>query len=270
MISKMPINNRYLVAKYVRDLKRQETRNIGIFLWADGRVVSRFLDNNDARFVADKDNYDRWKSFWTDEISADAIKPLRGPAVPRSQPEFMDALLAKQDGNYRLFDGGRVRDSLSGEELDDAADFLFSELVDTPHAKEDASSHESLKGLADRVMRESALNYKPALTVECPVLGVKQSIVIDYGIGTDDNLHAAFMRVRINAPMNARGAAVAISSLTAKYRSLGRRCCSLVDLSNAPADSGLLEMLRSVGEVADVSQPDMAISGVLRVAEMIA
>lgn len=119
--------NRYLIAQYVANLARMEPRNIGIILWANGVVESRFLAAKDAPFVRYPAIYTRWVKFWKEQLSRDEIQPIKCAAVPRHSLEFLDALLKTQEGNYRLFDGGFVCEDL--RDAAEAADFLFGELV---------------------------------------------------------------------------------------------------------------------------------------------
>ena len=73
--------------------------------------------------------YERWVSYWQGLIAEPTITPLRGEAVSKSEPEFLDALCKTQQGNYLLYDGGQVIDKIAGKQLDAAADYLFRQLV---------------------------------------------------------------------------------------------------------------------------------------------
>src|SRR5688572_27939867 len=128
MISEVKANNRFLVAKYAPDLNRMEPRNIGVFIWVNGAVSARFLPDTQAKFIDDQKTYLRWRTFWHDQIASDSIAPIRGPVVPKGSPAFMDALLATQEGNYIIVEGGEVLADLASAEADSAADFLFDQL----------------------------------------------------------------------------------------------------------------------------------------------
>jgi hypothetical protein len=268
MITRLAVNNRYIIAKYVRDVRRMEPRNIGLFLWADGRIVSKFLSVEDAPFISERANYRRWRDLWTQQISGDVIEPVRGPAVSKASPEFMDALLKEQEGNYRLVDGGRVLDDLKGKDIEEAADFLFDQLV-SRRRKIKPDDHDTLKTLADFVIQEAGLaeQVHRRRTIKCPIYGKEQDIVVDYSLG-NGMLEAIFQRVSLRNLMAARGTAFTFQSLTdAKKIASKKRCCMLVDLNDPHAESSVVGMMKHVGEIANVAEPKKAVTTILQVAK---
>ncbi len=75
---------RWYTAKYVRDIRRNEPRNVGVVLCVDGRVWSRFLgeqngriDGNKIRWLGSPDNYRIWVNFWREMLSEHADNPER-------------------------------------------------------------------------------------------------------------------------------------------------------------------------------------------------
>ena len=76
---------KYLVAKYVSDPRRMEPRNIGVVLWASGRVAARFLESDEAEFVGDKKTYARWIDYWRGLLAGRKYRrcprPTRPPAL---------------------------------------------------------------------------------------------------------------------------------------------------------------------------------------------
>jgi len=109
------------IAQYMADLFRREPRNVGIFVEADGEIVTRFLGTGESGGVDGRklrgrveyvDVYKQWVEFWTTEI--------RTASVPE--------VLALSGPHYRVVDGGVVDDA-APHELADVADYLFGLLV---------------------------------------------------------------------------------------------------------------------------------------------
>ncbi|HKI38764.1 MAG TPA: hypothetical protein VKA46_43345 [Gemmataceae bacterium] len=132
---------RYLVAKYVPDLRRMEPRNVGVVVWAGGEVVARFAaerpdqpgtvdDRCAPSFVRSLSAYKQWVRFWRKELEKAAVRPLRGgEPVPRSSPDFLKVLAATGRGNFLLMDGGLLLDPVTEGELPQLADYLYKALV---------------------------------------------------------------------------------------------------------------------------------------------
>ncbi len=121
---------RYFLAKYVPDLRRMEPVNIGVVLWCNGRVASRFLTPTvAARFVSELSTYRRWLTFWEKLLEQPSIRIGREPPVDVGQPEYLDEFARSQNGNYLLAFGGEIIDTVRKSQLPDAVDYLFDELV---------------------------------------------------------------------------------------------------------------------------------------------
>ena len=109
---------RYFLAKYVPDLTRMEPRNVGVIVWTPEGVDARFLAETPDRpgevdgrsipsFVTNAQAYKQWVAYWRKELDRWEIEPTRGgPAVPRSSPDFLDALARKGRGNFLLTSAG--------------------------------------------------------------------------------------------------------------------------------------------------------------------
>lgn len=273
MIAHSKPNNRFLVAKYVPDLRRMEPKNIGVFVWVEGAVTARFLSDVDAKFIDDKKNYLRWRSFWNDQIAGDEIVPIRGPAVSKESPDFMDALLKTQEGSYLLREGGAILSELERVEADDAADFLFNELV-AVHRPKEAPSHETLTILGDKVMAESGLSTRPdfheRVPLHLPIFEIPQDVIFDYSIGDDKASLCVYQKVSLRTTLHtARGTAVAFDALRRSNRIRRKKqCCSLIDSTENNANLDLVEMLRKVGTVIDMADVPRAVSEVRELAEL--
>jgi hypothetical protein len=132
------MTQRWFLAKYVRDLRRREPRNVGVILFCNGSAHFRFfaedpgvaekIDGRTIRYqVGSQANYRAWVHYWR---SVAEKKPLE------------ELLRRAPDDNYYLEEGGRV---LAGPEAapDQFIDQLYAELVDDTslHAGEDGQPH---------------------------------------------------------------------------------------------------------------------------------
>ena len=118
---------KFIIAKYVKDLARMEPRNIGLFVWQEGVLVSKFLET--PSFVNELDTYKRWLDFWRRRTTGDMVRPVKGKPVSKADPKCLDALLSTQKGNYILVDAGELIDEVKENEIDNVLDYLFEDLV---------------------------------------------------------------------------------------------------------------------------------------------
>jgi hypothetical protein len=110
---------RYWVAQYVSDLFRNEPRNVGVFVEADGLVASRFfgevdgqLDGRKLRAFQYPDVYRQWVAYWRTQGHGEGLR----------------AVLKSSGSHYRLAEGGSVEDA-NAADVANVADYLFSVLV---------------------------------------------------------------------------------------------------------------------------------------------
>lgn len=57
---------RWALAKYVKDIHRNEPINVGLFLFSHDLVRAQFRSAEDDKphFVMDPDNYTEWQDYW--------------------------------------------------------------------------------------------------------------------------------------------------------------------------------------------------------------
>jgi hypothetical protein len=111
---------RYWIAQYVSDPFRNEPRNIGVFVEANGALAIRFfaeggpgqIDGRKLRAFKSPEVYRQWINFWRAEIAA---KP---PA----------SLVELSGSHYRVIEGGGV-DDIEADTADDVANYLYALLV---------------------------------------------------------------------------------------------------------------------------------------------
>jgi hypothetical protein len=258
------MNNRYLVAKYAPDLNRMEPENIGVFLWSDGAVAMRFLKEKDAPFIEDKSNYRRWPDFWRVQATSDQLSPLRGVPILRSDPGFMDVLRATQEGNYLLFDGGRISTPIATNEIEDAAAFLFDEIVSRRRIVEE---QDTLVEIADRVIQDAGLydRVETQYRMNCKLFGVPQDVIVNYAI-VDETPKTLLQRVSLRKQQTAYYAALIFNSLVDQKKVRGKKhCASLVNSTESDSPT-IIKMLGKVSTVVDLADPSVAAKELRRLA----
>ena len=132
---------RFLIAKYVPDVFRNEPRNIGVVLWSPDGIVARFAgEKSDApgevddaqipTFVASPEAYKQWIRYWRREIGKEAIRPAAGgPSTPRGSPGWLSVLCQVGSSNFLLADGGTLTEPIPDRELSRAVEYLFENYV---------------------------------------------------------------------------------------------------------------------------------------------
>lgn len=128
----------WLVARYVRDLRRGEQRNIGVVLFHNGHAYMRFMAEDPAKpkgvdghkmrgVVSSTDNYKDWVESWRYEV-AERGTPIEELVARRAGDNYF-----LQRGGYALVDDERDPDAL--------LDRLYTELVaPLPEAESDELS----------------------------------------------------------------------------------------------------------------------------------
>lgn len=251
------MNARWLIAKYMPDLTRREPVNVGVVLYTDDGVLSRFraerdgkIDGRSARWAGSLDNYKAWTDYWS-ELTAG-----RGAAS-------WDVLLHdRPESNYVVEVGG---ERLFGNDATDPhalLDRLYAWLVDDEPSDTALSAAELSESLisglpiAARVQR----NYR----LELPTPDI---VMFDYRY---DNGRVNLMQ---SVSLTLEGArswsalhAAAWSFEQAKNHPVdphrGQRAIGLVKLRPEDGELGRqLEVLdEQVDEVIDVGDEDAAAS----------
>ena len=174
-------------------------------------MASQFLDACDAPFVEDKQTYLRWVRYWT-RLAADGCSVRGAPTAPPESPDFLDALLQSQRGNYLLFDGGRVEDRVRRGSAKAACKVIFRELVarDVPGQRHDAESKERLHAKSEQLFDDAGISSRDdfirSMPFACDVEGVHERFVFSYAVA-NGHPRALFHRVAIASPQSVFGTA---------------------------------------------------------------
>lgn len=254
------MNGKFLVAKYVADLERDEPRNIGVIVWTKGSVGYRFVDLEDIDLPnsVDPANYDRWINYWAELASSKKIQVFREKSVTRRSAKFLDSIKLTGKGNFQLSDGGMVLDQLNSETVDEAAQFLFERMVSRTVTREYPPS-EGFFIKCQSLMHEG---FGEELTTRYPValsIGpfVKE-IHFDYAIG-NGTPGLLCNRVNLTRESSVTSAAGKCGSTISANLYSRDQCVSLYDSRNEISDaSAEVEFLKSFSTPVDISDASRA------------
>lgn len=246
-----PVAPRYILAKYVPDLGRMEPRNIGVFVWWKGEFCAKFLSTDDVD-VTDIEIYERWTTFWSRNISKDAIQPRRGKPVAKSDPACIDALISTQKGNYILVDSGELLKPIRKKQIHDATDYLFDELVADPKKQAGRTKATvSFQQACGDLLQTAGMTFKTNSPVECTWRGVSRHLHPDYYIG-NGKPDAICQRAKMSDERSVNAAVLLVHSLLEHAVVQPSNCRFLIrsrDLGNEVAEEGMKLVERLCGAI---------------------
>ncbi len=247
---------------------RMEPRNIGVIVWSNGRVANRYLDEADIDPSSDRDAYRRWVNFWSDTLKVGKVSIARRKPITVSDPNFLNELCKTQKGNYLLYDSGRILDNV--HDIEDAADFLFEELVSTTKSKKaTVKAKDSFQQICDRLFEYSGLSerddWKGEQLIPCDVKGIPWELPISYVIGNGKPT-AVFQRVHIGRPQSVASSSFYLEWIAKQLVKKKSRRAALVDAKSANQSDPSVGLLDKFAEVIDVSDFKSAMSKVLKIA----
>lgn len=244
---------RYILAKYVPDLGRMEPRNIGVFVWWKGEFCAKFLESDDVE-VNDLETYERWVTYWSRNISEDAIRPRRGRPVAKGDPACIDALISTQKGNYILVDSGELLKPIRKTQIHDATDYLFNELVADlkKQAKETGAATRFHEACGD-LLKNAGITFKTKQAVKCTWHGVSRHLHPDYYIG-NGKPDAIYQRVKMSDERSINGSVLLVASLLEAAEVQKANCRFFIrsgDLGNEIADEGM-KLMEQICKAIDI------------------
>lgn len=203
MITQTLPTTRFLVAKYVPDLRRMEPRNIGVVVWSNGTVAARFIGEDSTGSVRGSRAFREWVSYWRTQIAKDSIRTRDGRLVSSFETEFVDQLTTGSKQQYMLVDGGYLLDQHSPEDVSSLADELFRQLVAKQEKNAfDDRSKETRTRLAEstrEVVRFMDLRHRNGFRspyeVVCTVGKIKQPFKFDYAFHDEEGVKSVLQKV---------------------------------------------------------------------------
>ena len=128
----------YWLARYTRDLFRQEPRNVGVFAALGSEVQARFFAERrpghvDGRSlksrVADPAAFGAWVAFWRRTLaSPPRVDPTANVAIA-TPSDLMGYITRASKGQYSVTPGGEVAGVDASDGLSGSLDYLYRALV---------------------------------------------------------------------------------------------------------------------------------------------
>jgi len=263
---------RFLVAKYIPDLRRMEPKNIGVVLWSDGDVRAKFVGELQAGrvdppqylHVNSRRAYRQWITYCRTVLDRSELPDKSGRPVHRSAPEFIEAITARSKDQFRLVEGGEFLKSVRPDEMGEVVDELFAELVSIPSENdsvtlERANAARQLTRACREAVTQSGLRQRRGFSEHfewlCPVEDSKVPFQFDYAI-YDRQPIAILSKVFIWKPEDVYAAAFEFREMRREYQLPKEKCAAMIyptatDLSTTK----ILEtwkMLEACAEVLDM------------------
>jgi hypothetical protein len=279
---------RFIIAKYIPNPRRMEPRNIGVILWSDGRVASRFFGDNPNTgatehspvFIKKRNHqtYKNWVAYWRQMLAKDALPAGKGKIkVQRSSPEFLDALRLTSVDKYVLVEGGFIPVPVQSHEMANVAEQLFVEFIDDGKSERYAITearllHASANELVSRSRLKKHPNFHDHYKVKTSYLGVERHVEFSYGIGAGGVVgtngftpDALFQTARLADLKDVNNALLLLEGVTQGNAPIlpKNRCASLVYAAGHDDGERVAESIASLGKVStviDVSDMDRALA----------
>jgi hypothetical protein len=192
----MSATARYVVAKYIPELLRNEPRNVGVIVWTPEKIDARFWGENgagiDGRKVPDwvrsQATYKEWVHFWRNCMVHGALQ-VKGKTIHADTSTFLDALKEETgNANYILGDAGSVTDEIEPSDLPALTSYLFDILVDRETDEETAKSAYDLERACNQIIRKTRVfsdrRFVRDKGVFCKIAeGVNELFQFDYYYG---------------------------------------------------------------------------------------
>jgi hypothetical protein len=232
------MDNSFLVAKYIPDLGRMEPKNMGIILWANGHVRTRFADSESLGVNADEANFTRWVDYWERLTDGDRLQIENRRPIRKSNPRYLRELSRAQRGNYILESGGEIVEPF--ENVDEAADFLFATIVATSGQPREVLRDNRTKQLSDGVLQAAGLSEHPDFAQNYAVplqFGeVRKPVHFHYALAPNGHPKMLLLRVNISRELSVTSTAGKFATVESLQICPKERCFSLFDGGEDQAD----------------------------------
>jgi len=236
----------WLVAKYVRDLRRRETQNVGVILYTEKGAFSRFLGQRDAKIDG---RYTRWtRSLDTYKAFVD-LWQRTSTTVP-SASGLLAEYPPRSDDSYFLEEGGERLVSTEAADPESVLDDLYALLVEQPAPETLSVAH-----LAETVLNRLSLGPELKRKVKFNVAG--DEILFDYRY--DNGAPNLMQRVSLSLGDDRSWSNVYAASLTFEkaeshemLASLGKRPQRIALIKLREEDENLAKQLKMLEHHTDL------------------
>ncbi len=204
---------------------------MGIILWSDGQVCTRFADADSLGVSVEEANYSRWVNYWQRITGEDRLQLQSRRAVRKSNPKYLKELLRAQKGNYILEQGGEIVQDF--DSIDTAADFLFETLVSTSSQPREALRENRTRQLSDSVLQAAGLVTRPGFVqnhaVPLTYGNIQKPLHFHYALMGQGIPLALLLRVNINKELSVTSTAGKFASVESQQVCPKNRCIALYD-----------------------------------------
>jgi hypothetical protein len=188
---------RYLIAKYVDDLSRNEPINIGVIVYGDEGAVARFDGETEAgkldlrrvrNRVTGTQAFRAWVDYWRAVMDnpASADRKLKG--VPPGDARAVEYLLAEPSRDFYLEHGGSIVLDSESPSLPETRDRLFTRLVrrpETPVPESLAEKSRTVLAAAGAPLADKD-RFREQVPVSLQVEGVSFDQEVSYAVMNGD------------------------------------------------------------------------------------
>ncbi len=270
---------RFLVAKYVSDLRRMEPRNVGVIVWSNGVATSRFLGDEEdiPKHVQSKNAYRQWIEYWRLQLGKGSLRRRDGTSVDRDNPEYVDVLCSQSKPQYMLVDGGVMLEQVDANSINEVTADLFQELVCQPKATDRRETTKKPDGrelfnASQKVMRESGLaardDFHANYAMVCRVKDEPLPFHFDYALH-DKKPDALFHRVPLREENVLHSTAFRFPAMQKTFDIESKQCVALVHVDDDDHDDETdtaRRFMESFCTVINVANPVRAAGELLAIA----
>lgn len=264
---------RVAVAKYVPDLHRMEPRNIGVVVWLNGRIESRFIGvdrhgkvNVPSFAKSDAHAYREWIESWHIQFTKKEIRlENSGKLVDRKSPEFVDALIQKSKHAFMLTDAAHILGHVPPSRLGEVADEMFARLVERePTPGSERTVYAELKSRFSEILSHSKLKefdyHRATHDLLGKIGGVYKYFDVDYAFGVDKSVTTVFRRVVPGHGNTSNVAALIFQGLSTYDKGSVKYRCGAIYINSDGSQEAQndLDMLRQFSNLIEVSDTEKA------------
>jgi hypothetical protein len=258
------------VAKYAPSIERMEPRNVGVVVWTPESVVARFLgEQPDGRVVSpgivpkeSRHAYREWISYWRLSLAKPSIQGPGGRPVPRSSPEFMQALRSKSKASFMLCEAGYIKDKVAAAELPVIVDEYFDILVKESTPEQLREHKRALrKGVAEALSMANVDQFgdwQNRVPVECKIGPITRPLIFDHAVLSNKRPRAVFQRVLVPQQASICQASFMFEKIHVRRGKEPAKFAFVLGADNPEAADDNLRVLSQFANVIDVADPGQA------------
>lgn len=261
---------RYLVAKYIDDLTRNEPTNVGVIVYDGSQAVARFDGEDDhARIdlrrlrgpVTGKHAYRAWVDYWRAVLENPANADAKLKDVPSGDSRVIEHLISSSGRDFYMQPGGTILIDAERSTPQETLDDLFMRLVRQP----DPPAPPTLREKSRQALAQAGapLNDESRFVeqqrVSVTVRGATMTDEISYAVKNGTWHYLQEMPFSPDKPRASRKEASHCAFLFEHLPAIQESGAILYDESDiTDGQYQLLEMLMQIATTVDVNKTDYA------------